>query len=134
MVGLLAVIATLVAWAGAFLGWRMYRHAGGNDPLPAKLGGLWTLWNRLYYIDDFYLFLVKKVQPGVAKVFWFFERWILIQGVINGISQTVRVAGDRVRRVQTGRLGNYVTSFLLGAVVVALLVLLQVGLASAGGK
>jgi len=134
MVWPLAITATAVAWFGWFVARRIYRTSKGHDPLPQKLGGVWTLWNRLYYIDDFYLFLVKKVQQGIANVFWFFERWILIQGLINGLSQGVRKTGDRVRRVQTGRLGNYVTSFLLGAAVVALLVLLQVGLASAGGK
>ncbi|MDJ0521048.1 MAG: NADH-quinone oxidoreductase subunit L [Planctomycetota bacterium] len=134
MVWPLAIIATGVALVGFLIARKIYRNAGGNDPLPAKLGGIWRLWDNLYYVDNFYLWLVKKVQQGVAKVFWFFERWILIQAVINGLSQTVRISGDRVRRVQSGRLGNYVTSFLLGAAVVGLLVLLQVGLASAGGK
>jgi hypothetical protein len=45
----------------------------------------------------------------------------------------VRVAGDKVRRVQTGRLGSYVTSFLLGAALIGLLVLLHVGMANAAG-
>ena len=46
----------------------IYRKAApGTDPLPAKLGGVWTLWNRLYYIDDFYLWLVKTVQQGIAQ-------------------------------------------------------------------
>ena len=58
---------------------------------------------------------------------------MLIQGVINNMSQSVRVTGDKVRRVQAGRLGGYVTSFVLGAAIVGLLVLLQVGMASAAG-
>ncbi len=139
MVWPLAIIATAVAFAGFFVARGMYRGSDGKDPLPEKLGGVWKLWNNLYYIDAFYLFLVKRVQQGIAKACWFFERWILIQGVINNLSQAVRVTGDRLRRVQTGRLGGYVTSFMLGAAIVALLVLLQVGLlsggqASAGGK
>jgi NADH-quinone oxidoreductase subunit L len=134
MVWPLAIIATLVAWGGAFLASVIYKDSGGEDPLPRRLGKVWTTWNRLYYIDDFYLWLVKVVQQGIARICWFFERWILIQGVINNLSQSVRYTGDRLRRVQTGRLGGYVTSFVLGAAFVALLVLLQVGLASAGGK
>ena len=139
MVWPLAIISTLVAWGGFALAKAIYGKSPAIDPLPARLGGLWTTWSRLYYIDDFYLWLVKKVQQGIAKACWFFERWILIQGVINNISQSVRVTGDRVRRVQGGRLGGYVTSFLLGAVIIGLLVLLEVGLhagghAAAGGK
>ncbi len=124
----LAIGSTLVAIGGWQLAKKVYGSSPAEDPLPAKLGGVWTLWDRLYYIDDFYLWLVRTVQQGIAKVAWFFERWVLIQAVINdGISQPVRIAGDRVRRVQTGLLGSYVTSFLLGAAVVALLVLLQLG-------
>jgi len=130
--GLLAAVAVGLALVGWLIGRGLYGRSPSEDPLPAKLGGVWTLWNRLYYIDDFYLFLVKRVQQGIAMACWFFERWILIQGVINNLCQGVRVSGDRLRRVQSGRLGGYVTSFLLGAAVVALLVLLQVGLASAG--
>jgi len=128
----LALVALAVAFVGMFVGYRVYGSSPSEDPLPARLGGLWTLWNRLYYIDDLYLWLVRVVQQGIAKVAWFFERWILIQGVVNGISQSVRVTGDRVRRVQSGYLGAYVTSFLLGAVLIALLVLLQVGLTGGG--
>ncbi len=131
----LAVGATVIAWIGMLVARAIYRESEGKDPLPEKLGRIWTTWNRLYYIDDLYLWLVQVVQQGIARTAWFFERWILIQGVINNASQSVRVAGDRVRRVQTGRLGSYVTSFLLGAAVIGLLVLLQVGMShAAGGK
>ena len=101
--------------------------------LPERLGAIWTLWDRKYYIDDFYRWLVDVVQQGIARGAWFIERWVIIQGVINNLSQSVRVGGDKVRRVQAGRLGAYVTSFVLGAVIVGLLVLLQVGMASAAG-
>jgi NADH-quinone oxidoreductase subunit L len=133
MIYALALGSWAIALAGWFLGVRIYRKTGGTDPLPARLGAIWTTWSRLYYIDDFYLWLVRRVQQGIARVCWFFERWILIQTLINGLSQSVRVGGDRVRRVQNGRLGGYVTSFVLGAVIVGILVLLQVGLAAAAG-
>ena len=129
----LALGSTAVAWFGFFAARAIYRTSAGKDPLPERLGGIWTLWNRLYYIDDFYRWLVDVVQQGIAKGAWFVERWVLIQGVINNLSQSVRVSGDRIRRVQAGRLGGYVTSFVLGAAIVGLLVLLQVGMASAAG-
>lgn len=129
----LAIGSTVVAWFGFFAARAIYRTSAGRDPLPERLGGIWTLWNRLYYIDDLYRWLVDVVQQGIARGAWFIERWVLIQGVVNNITQSVRVSGDKIRRVQSGRLGAYVTSFVLGAVIVGLLVLLQVGMASAAG-
>jgi NADH-quinone oxidoreductase subunit L len=122
----IALVSTLVAVTGLVLAWTVYRPAPpGVDPLPAKLGPLWTLWNRLYYIDDFYRWLVKGVQDGIAWLCWRFERMVIIGGAVNGTSQAARVAGERLRRVQNGRLGGYVTWLLLGTVVVAIAILLE---------
>jgi NADH-quinone oxidoreductase subunit L len=121
----LAVVSVLVAATGLLLARRIYGRRPGEDPLPGRLGRVWTLWNELYYVDRFYLWLVRTVQQGFARLCWVFERQVVIQGLVNGVPQGVRLGGDRLRRVQGGRLGSYVTSFLLGAVVVAVLVLVQ---------
>jgi NADH-quinone oxidoreductase subunit L len=113
-----AVVSLLVAFVGLWLAWRTYaRAAPGLDPLPARLGGLWTTWNELWYVDRFYLWLVRSVQQGFARLVWLFERWVIIQTLMNGPARLTRVIGDRVRRVQTGQLSSYVTSFVLGAVL-----------------
>ena len=128
----LAIVSTIVAWGGFLVAKKVYGKSPAVDPLPEKLGGVWTLWANLYYIDDFYLWLVRVVQQGIAKICWWFERWVVIQMLVNGTAQGVRVAGDSIRRLQNGRLSGYVTSFVLGAVVVVGLVLAQ--LAMTGGK
>ena len=125
-----AIISTIVAVLGLVLAYRIYGKGTGKDPLPEKLGGLWTLWANLWYVDKFYLWLVRVVQQGIAKICWWFERWVVIQGLFNGLARGTRVAGEQVRQAHTGRLGSYVTSFVLGAVIVMILVLAQVKLGS----
>jgi NADH-quinone oxidoreductase subunit L len=122
-----AIVSTLVALAGLWLAWRTYRtpEARAVDPLPERLGGLHTIWRNLYYVDAFYGVLVKTVQQGIAKACWFFERQVLIGAVINGTSQGARLAGDRIRRLQNGRLTSYVSWLLLGTVAVVLAVLFR---------
>jgi NADH-quinone oxidoreductase subunit L len=121
-----ALVSTIVAFAGLLVARRIYLRSDGVDPLPQRLGRVWTLWNRLWYVDAFYLWLVKRVQQGLAGIAWFFERKVIIQGMVNGTAQAVRVGGDRLRRVQSGRVPSYVTSFVLGVVVVAAVVVLAV--------
>ncbi|MCC7138580.1 MAG: NADH-quinone oxidoreductase subunit L [Planctomycetes bacterium] len=122
-----ALVSSVVAVLGLVLAWRVYgtERTRAEDPLPERLGSLHRIWRNLYYVDAFYVFLVKKVQQGVAWVCWLFERRVLIGGVVNGLSQGARLLGDRVRRTQGGRLSSYVTWVLLGSVAVALAVLLR---------
>jgi NADH-quinone oxidoreductase subunit L len=113
-----AAVSLLVAFIGLVLAWKTYaRAAPGVDPLPAKLGGLWTTWDNLWYVDRFYLWLVGTVQQGFARLCWLFERWVVIQTLMNGPARLTRVVADKIRRVQTGQLSGYVTSFVLGAVL-----------------
>jgi NADH-quinone oxidoreductase subunit L len=115
-----ALVSTVVAVLGLVLAFRVYRRAApGHDPLPEKLGFVWTLWNRLYFVDDLYLWLVRRVQQGIAWVCWLFERRVIIGALVNGTSQGARLAGDRLRRVQGGRLTSYVTWIVLGTVALA---------------
>ena len=120
-----ALISTVIALTGLIGAFVIYGKAKpGTDPLQEKLGGLWTLWNRLYYIDDLYLWLVKKVQDGFAKLCWLVERYIVIGVLVNGVAYVTRFGGDRLRRVQAGRVSGYVTAFALGAVVLVAIALL----------
>ena len=122
----LAALSTAIAIACALWARSIYRTSAGADPLPKRLGGVWTLWNRLWYIDDFYLWLVKKVQQGIANVCWWFERHVVIGLGANGLAQAARKSGNSLRMMHSGRLGAYVTSFVVGAVLILLAVLAQV--------
>jgi NADH-quinone oxidoreductase subunit L len=121
-----ALISTVVAVAGLLLAFRVYRspQARAEDPLPARLGPVHRLWSNLWYVDAFYLFLVKTVQQGIAWGCWIFERRGIIGGAVNGTSQGARILGERLRRVQAGHLTSYVSWILLGTVAVAIAVLL----------
>lgn len=122
-----ALVSTLVALGGLLLAWRTYRTVESRtvDPLPERLGGLHRIWRNLFYVDAFYGFLVKTVQQGIAKATWIFEWRVIIGGVVNGMSQGARLAGDRLRRVQGGRITSYVSWLLLGTVAVAAAALLR---------
>jgi NADH-quinone oxidoreductase subunit L len=119
-----AVVSTVAAVGGLLAAVAVYGRSGGTDPFPVRFPALHRLWSNLYYVDDFYLFLVKRVQQGIAWLSWRFERLVIIGALVNGTAQATRVAGNRLRRVESGRLTGYVTWLLLGTVVVAAAALL----------
>jgi len=119
-----ALVSTVAALLGLWLAFRVYRRAApGVDPLPERLGFVWNLWANLWYVDAFYLWLVRVVQQGIAWGSWLFERWVIIGAAVNGTSQAARKTGDVVRRVQSGRLTSYVTWLVFGTVAIAIVVL-----------
>ena len=44
----------------------------------------------------------------------------IVDGLVNGVADVTREFGDRVRRVQTGRIQNYLVFAVLGAIVLIL--------------
>ena len=82
-----------------------------------KLAPLHKLLVNKYYIDEFYLFLVKKVQQGIAAASSIIEQKIIIGIFVNGIAGGTREAGNRLRMMQTGRVNSYVTIVLSGITI-----------------
>ena len=92
---------------------------------PAKitgaLGPVYRTVANKYYIDEFYLFLVKKVQQGFANLCSIVEQHIIIGIFVNGIAGGARDAGDKFRKMQTGRVNTYVTMILGGLTLLVFL-------------
>jgi NADH:ubiquinone oxidoreductase subunit 5 (subunit L)/multisubunit Na+/H+ antiporter MnhA subunit len=77
-------------------------------------GPIYTVVSSKYYIDEFYLFLVRFVQQGIANICSLVEQHIIIGIFINGIAGGSKEAGDKLRKMQTGRVSSYVTMALAG--------------------
>jgi NADH-quinone oxidoreductase subunit L len=140
------LIATLVALAGVGAGWIMYRDsfatAQDDDPLerlqPAMFGAL----NRRLGFDELYartigvattvlsiawtaldLWVISRIVSGVGSVAAFLGRlnFIVDDTVFNdgadSLADGVEHGGDEVRRIETGRIQDYV-GFVFGGVVV----------------
>jgi NADH-quinone oxidoreductase subunit L len=113
-----AAIGTAVAVAGLLAGWLFYgKKKFSAEKVKERFSFVHTLlWNK-YYIDEFYLFLVRKVQQGLAVVANFLEQKIIIGILVNGIAAGTRDAGHRLRGMQTGRVHSYVTIVLAGITI-----------------
>jgi NADH-quinone oxidoreductase subunit L len=107
-----------VALCGIGLAWYLYRV---RPEVPGEIAkaapGLYDVVLNKYYVDEIYdAAIVRRIVNGSA---WLWEAFdaTFIDGIVNGVAFLVRETGDRARRLQTGVVGNYALSLLLGAVI-----------------
>jgi NADH-quinone oxidoreductase subunit L len=148
---------------GYLMYWRKPLEAGQPDPLIAVLGdGLHTTLKNKYYIDELYVqvfvrpsqwfasvavsqFLdngiIDGVLHGTARVFtWIGDllklvnTW-LIDGVGDGIPELIAVFGRWFRKIQTGRVQQYLLLVIVAALLIAIIFALSSGVLvqAAGG-
>jgi len=154
-------VSFLVALGGLGLGWWMYWRkplkAGQQDPMEDILGPLHPILKRRYYFDDLYGWLFVKPSQWLGRqVIIFLDRgiidavlhviarvftWLgdlakvlnlwLIDGVGDGIPIAVFNLGGWLRRMQTGRVQQYMLLALAAAVLIGILLVLSSGAAAA---
>lgn len=99
-----------------------------RDPrLPARLGGavswLYRLLLNKYYVDEIYdLLFVRSLRAIGGFLSGAFEP-AATDGVVKGVTGTIRGASLVLRRAQTGFLRDYAVAILAGAVVIVAYVL-----------
>lgn len=135
---------------GWFLYWRQPIQAGQADPLVGILGEkLHTLLRNKYYIDEFYQWLLVRPVRWISNVVTdrFLDRtvidgilhtlarifiWLgdlmkvvnswLIDGVGDGVPEGIALSGGWIRRIQTGRVQQYLLFVVAAAILVGAVV------------
>jgi NADH-quinone oxidoreductase subunit L len=105
----LAIIALVVGLGIAFLVYRNREH----DPLHVDF------LRKLFYIDEFYAWLIDRTQGLLARVASFIDRWIIDGGAVDGASSGTYGLGSLLGLFQVGNVQAYV--FLFGLGIVALI-------------
>jgi NADH-quinone oxidoreductase subunit L len=115
----------LVAIAGAYLAYRAYVK---DTEIPGRvresLGWFAKLVEHKYYVDEAYrAAFVKPLRDVAGWLAAVFDKRV-IDGVVNGIGGGFGWVGVQARRLQTGMVGLYALSIMVGAV--ALLIWLAI--------
>jgi NADH-quinone oxidoreductase subunit L len=123
----IAIVSMAVGLAGIFASYKIYgRGPDRAAAIRARLAPVHDLlWNK-YYLDDFYLWLVRAVQQAAARVCRAFEESVIVGGLVGVPVRATQWVADRSRRLQAGRLNFYAYVFVAG-VTVLFLFLLAVG-------
>ncbi len=143
-------------WLGYLIYWRKPLKAGETDPIVSFLGPLHAVLQNRYYLDEIYIAVfVKPSQWLAAQVIVFLDRgiidsflhiiariftWLgdlikvlnlwLIDGVGDGIPIAIFSFGGWLRRMQSGRVQQYLLLVLAAAVIIGLALVLSAGAAT----
>jgi NADH-quinone oxidoreductase subunit L len=145
-----AAISMVVALAGigiaAAVYYRQPMRADQPDPL-ARLGGLFVAFNRKWWVDELYGFLILRPYIWLSRYLadiidgrfwhdWFHDNVIkggfnaltfltaegidlgFIDRLANGLAELAKGAAARLKPVQSGYVRNYALGVFVGAIVI----------------
>jgi NADH-quinone oxidoreductase subunit L len=118
----LVIGASLVETALAFiLAWWLYiRNWGMAERWSESARWLYNLVYNKYYVDQAYDEAIVKPLRRVAEVLSSVVEARGIDGATNGVGRLVGLAGEGLRRLQTGLVRDYALVLLVGAVLVVI--------------
>ncbi len=120
----ISIVAAAVGIAGGWLVYGRRSMADGKRMEPLR-GPVAELLERKFFVDEAY----ESVLTGFGG--WFAQRSadfdrVVIDGAVNGTGRSSTAFGAVARRVQTGLVRGYLAGFVLGVVVLAGVLILQV--------
>ncbi len=140
-----AAVSILGALGGIFVGYRLYVGWRERDPLR-RLGPVYTLLERKYYLDDIYLRgIVRPVQYSISSaVYWTNQHlldgivnaaaWVTrrlglgvdrvdrraVDGAVNGVAIGTGFSGGLLKYIQSGNVQRYAVFLFVGVAVLAI--------------
>jgi NADH-quinone oxidoreductase subunit L len=106
--------AITAALGGILLAFLTYQRGSIRpDALGSAFAPVRAAALRRFWLDDLYLAIYRGVLLTGARAIGWLDRY-LVDGVLNVVSAWTLEAGDRLRRIQTGKVQDYVWAVGLG--------------------
>ena len=119
-----AIISVVVALLSIALATVFYMK---DSKTPAKLAttfsGLHKAASHRFYVDEVYMFITKKVIfNNISTPIAWFDRHV-IDATMNGFANVTQWTSRRIKGFQSGEVQHYAFVILLGAIMIAALVI-----------
>jgi NADH-quinone oxidoreductase subunit L len=116
--GWLAPLATGVALSGVVLAWATFqRKIVDAESLAGAMGPLRIAAANGFWVDEAFIGVYRGILMTLARLVGWVDRYI-VDGVLNVVSAWTVSSGDGLRRMQTGKVQDYVLALAAGVVVV----------------
>ena len=117
MLGWVTPAAIAVALGGIVLAYLVYqRRALSADALAKAFAPIRAAALRRFWIDDAFAFVYRRLMLSLSWLVGWIDRY-LVDGLVNLFSAWTLSAGDRLRRLQSGRAQDYVYGIALGVLL-----------------
>ncbi|MCL4534544.1 MAG: NADH-quinone oxidoreductase subunit L [Bacteroidetes bacterium] len=114
-----AGLSTVVALLGIFGAWAVYEAKWVSaESIGRAFGPLYNFVFNKYYMDVLYENIISAgVIVGVGKLLDLFDMRV-VDGIVDGVGQSIRGASGYLRRTETGQLQTYALAIFAGAVII----------------
>jgi len=113
----LAAVSVVAGLVGIAIGLSMYvRHRPDPAAVTRASGPIYRLLVNKYYIDELYDHRFVDLMRAFFGALWAFDVHV-IDGIANGIGRVAAIGGSGARRLQTGVVGNYALTIVVGLLV-----------------
>jgi NADH-quinone oxidoreductase subunit L len=95
-----------------------YARRPTSEQLGRAAGPLYALAADKYYVDEIAEDGVVRgvLDRGIGRAAAAFDQYV-VDGVVNGLASATRIAGDGLRRLESGQLQAYTSMSVLGVVI-----------------
>jgi len=119
------ILATIISISGLLVSTYIYYIKPSlPQEIKKKLHNTYELLIEKYYIDMLYDWILESVQRPLSEFLNKFEQKVIVEGTVNSTANTVVRFGDWARKLQSGKVQNYLTVLLGGLVVIIYLFLI----------
>jgi len=115
--GWITPLAIALALGGILLAWLTYeRRAIDAGRLAGAFALIRDAAENRFWLDDAFLMIYRRVFLGVSRLVGWVDRYV-VDGIVNLLSAWTLIAGDRLRRIQSGHPQDYVYAVALGTLL-----------------
>ncbi len=124
----LVIASVSIGVLGIGFAWFLFKKENSKPAAIAHwFGGLYTITYHKFYIDEIYLFVIKKILFNlVSRPIAWFDRHI-IDGFMVGIGTVTIKSSDKIKGFQSGNLQQYAFAFVAGTLILVLSLLYYMG-------
>ena len=114
----LAAVSVGAGVIGILIALSVYvRHRPDASAIARAAGPYYRVLVNKYYVDELYDHRIVDLLRGAFGVMWAFDVHV-IDGIANGVGRLASFGGGAGRRLQTGLVGNYALTIVVGLLVV----------------
>lgn len=92
-----------------------------DNAIPA---GIPRLLTNKYYVDEIYSALITRPLDALSRFTYKYVEVGFIDGIVNGFSKGLQGVSGLLRFIQTGNIGGYIFSMVIGIILILVLTLL----------